>query len=349
MFVRYIQSLIITSNGYNSPPISTLLTNQPSPTYLNLQISQSDAHTHRSPTMMGNRAHPFNRSTRPLLERNDDNAYQTYGAPAATVSAPNAAHILRGFHDFNYVPKSSFYGGYPYGSPPSPGARLASAVDAAGRQLAPPHGGSAAHFAFSDDSGVHTIHSHSNNSSGSRSNSSSPNSSGNYSTVGGRQHQQPSPQAPPPPPPPQRYYVDDTYEDDDGYSGSLWRPYGSHIAATKGPFVFGMMDTSAGVGATDARTTVISKTSDKPMTSKTKSKQPKTKTKKKKQQQQQKWQQDEHCGTPVVEPEDVTMRSIKCVVVGDAAVGKTNLICSYLENRFVGEHIPTASDEFNCK
>ncbi|XP_059616790.1 rho-related GTP-binding protein RhoJ-like [Phlebotomus argentipes] len=39
--------------------------------------------------------------------------------------------------------------------------------------------------------------------------------------------------------------------------------------------------------------------------------------------------------------------SIKCVVVGDGAVGKTNLIVSYLENRFVAEHIPTASDIYN--
>lgn len=39
--------------------------------------------------------------------------------------------------------------------------------------------------------------------------------------------------------------------------------------------------------------------------------------------------------------------SVKCVVVGDAAVGKTNLIISYLENRFLQEHIPTASDIYN--
>lgn len=39
---------------------------------------------------------------------------------------------------------------------------------------------------------------------------------------------------------------------------------------------------------------------------------------------------------------------IKCVLVGDGAVGKTNLICSYVENRFISEHIPTASDMYNC-
>ncbi|XP_068156767.1 uncharacterized protein RhoU isoform X1 [Drosophila tropicalis] len=40
--------------------------------------------------------------------------------------------------------------------------------------------------------------------------------------------------------------------------------------------------------------------------------------------------------------------SIKCVLVGDGAVGKTNLILSYLENRFQAEHVPTASDIYNA-
>ncbi|XP_070132728.1 uncharacterized protein RhoU isoform X1 [Drosophila bipectinata] len=40
--------------------------------------------------------------------------------------------------------------------------------------------------------------------------------------------------------------------------------------------------------------------------------------------------------------------SVKCVVVGDAAVGKTSLIQSYLENRFNHEHVPTASDIYNA-
>ncbi|XP_017073773.1 uncharacterized protein LOC108109686 [Drosophila eugracilis] len=43
-----------------------------------------------------------------------------------------------------------------------------------------------------------------------------------------------------------------------------------------------------------------------------------------------------------------TQPSIKCVLVGDGAVGKTNLILSYLENRFNPEHIPTASDIYNA-
>ncbi|KAL5278070.1 hypothetical protein ACFFRR_002987 [Megaselia abdita] len=41
--------------------------------------------------------------------------------------------------------------------------------------------------------------------------------------------------------------------------------------------------------------------------------------------------------------------NIKCVVVGDACVGKTNLIVSYLDNRFIAEHNPTASDIYNAE
>ncbi|EDV99893.1 GH12148 [Drosophila grimshawi] len=44
-----------------------------------------------------------------------------------------------------------------------------------------------------------------------------------------------------------------------------------------------------------------------------------------------------------------TQPSIKCVLVGDGAVGKTNLILSYLENRFNPEHVPTASDIYNAE
>lgn len=85
-----------------------------------------------SSSKMQSREHPFNRSTRPLLERRANMA-QPQVLSSKQISNAKNKNPTRGYNDFNLITRQyenlNSNKGYPYGSPPSPTLHSMNNID----------------------------------------------------------------------------------------------------------------------------------------------------------------------------------------------------------------------------
>lgn len=331
---------------------------------------------------MQSRDHPFNRSTRPLLERraqpqvmvSTKKQYHQYGGGG--VPAPNGPLPkipTRGYNDFNLISRqydawnsNHSHSGYPYGSPPSPTERDVGS-------------GPGAHpdFQFSDIAGhQRTLHQYTVNSNNSdddddydelvyHHNQLNVGPTAGSAAAGLKVANQqlrrrlldaasPTPPAPPqrttayqhhktPPPPPRR----------------TDSPPSTNPADIDGPFVFGVHHPNTftpayGVVAAKGAATLHSSPDSSQHSTDTSSSEKlrRALVKEKKNSKRSKSDKKEK-SKEKLEKRTSEVKStppppnVKCVLVGDGAVGKTNLILSYIQDRFTHDYVPTAFDKYN--
>ncbi|XP_058055980.1 uncharacterized protein LOC131207385 [Anopheles bellator] len=342
---------------------------------------------------MQTRDHPFNRSTRPLLERRAQpqvvSTKKQYNGTAAGGGGLVPKVPVRGYNDFNLITRqydawnsTDSHKGYPYGSPPSP---TGDGADPAVRH----------HFQFSDLDGRQRAQHHQRTVNQYTVNSNNSDDDDydelvyhhNQLNAAGKpppqqQHQQlrrrlldaasPAPPTPPqrmflgaqqqqqhhhktPPPPPRRT------ESPPGPAGT-----GADI---DGPFVFGvhhpntftpaygkvatLYGTNPSGGGKDAKDSVPTSSPDSSQTSSDISSSGKSRralVKERKKASKRTKNDKKEKSKPTLDKrfsEAKASPTVKCVLVGDGAVGKTNLIVSYIQDRFIHEYVPTAFDKYN--
>ncbi|XP_061505812.1 uncharacterized protein LOC5667525 [Anopheles gambiae] len=329
---------------------------------------------------MQSRDHPFNRSTRPLLERRAQpqvvSTKKQYQYGAGSTQQPTVP--TRGYNDFNLISRqyetwnsNHSHKGYPYGSPPSPTHDFQFS-DIEGPQRTQHHQRTVHQYTVNsnnsddddDDDYDELVYHH---------NQLNVASSGTPAGLKVANQQlrrrlldaaSPTPPVPPqrtgvhktPPPPPSR--------------GRTADPAAPPIAPADldGPFVFGVHHpntftpaygakaTLYGTGATtlggkDAKDALHSSPDTSQHSSDTSSceKSRRALVKEKKNSKRSKIdKKDKSKQKPEKRTSDVPAQpNVKCVLVGDGAVGKTNLILSYIQDRFTHEYVPTAFDKYN--
>ncbi|XP_055549937.1 uncharacterized protein LOC129732761 [Wyeomyia smithii] len=314
------------------------------------------------PSKMQSREHPFNRSTRPLLERRANMA-QPQVLSSKQINAKTQP--TRGYNDFNLITRQyeslNSNKGYPYGSPPSPtnlnniDFQFSDVNESHYRPVAPAtryisastNRNNSDHEDDDDDDYDELVYHH------------------NQLNV------QPAPVAPRrrlidassgagvPPVPPQRIIPVETpplprREDTTEHGGPF--VFGVHHPNTFTPAYGKGKDAVIGNGAGNSSNSsspnssiqnnsdISSRnttSSEKERRALVKEKKYSKRTKKDKTEKASE-KQKEISRSAAKEPPNV-----KCVLVGDGAVGKTNLIVSYIQDRFIPEYVPTAFDKYN--
>ncbi|XP_058812028.1 uncharacterized protein LOC131676754 [Topomyia yanbarensis] len=315
------------------------------------------------PSKMQSREHPFNRSTRPLLERRANMAQpQVLSSKQINAKSPPT----RGYNDFNLITRQyenlNSNKGYPYGSPPSPthlnniDFQFSDVNEPPYRPVAPAvtrylpastNRNNSDHEDDDDDEDDYDELVYHHNQLNVQQAPAVPRR---------RLIDASSPPVPPqriipvqtPPPPPRG----DTPEHEGPFVFGVHHPNAFTPAYGKGKdAVLGGNSNNSNISSNGSPNSSIQNNSD--ISSRTTSSSEKERRALVKEKKHSKRTTKKDKKTKKSEKQKEPPRStkeppnVKCVLVGDGAVGKTNLIVSYIQDRFIPEYVPTAFDKYN--